>query len=50
MEKLIRSMAKRVDTDEAVGYLVSCCIKDVAGDYQIIPHPPASYALCWRKM
>jgi len=36
MEKLIRSMAKKVDTGEAVGYLVSCCIKDVAGDYQII--------------
>ena len=36
MEKLIRSMAKKVDTDEAVGYLVSCCIKDVAGDYQIM--------------
>jgi hypothetical protein len=27
-------MAKKVDTDEAVGYLVSCCIKDVDGDYQ----------------
>ena len=36
MEKLIRSMAKKVDTDEAVGYLVSCCIKDFAGDYQIM--------------
>ncbi|MBW2721633.1 MAG: hypothetical protein JRC67_05330 [Deltaproteobacteria bacterium] len=30
MEKLIRSMAKKVDADEAVGYLV------VAGDYQIM--------------
>lgn len=36
MEKLIRSMAKKVDADEAVGYLVSCCLKDVAGDYQIM--------------
>ena len=36
MEQLIKSMAKKVDADEAVGYLVSCCIKDIAGDYQIM--------------
>jgi hypothetical protein len=36
MEELIRLMAKKVDNEEAVGYLVSCCIKDAAGDYQIM--------------
>ena len=36
MEKLIRSMAKKVDADEAVGYLVACCIQDADGDYQIM--------------
>lgn len=36
MEELIRSMADKVDNDEMEGYLVSCCLRDVAGDYQIL--------------
>ena len=36
MEELIRAMAKKVDNDEVVGYLVSCCIKDFGDDYQIV--------------
>lgn len=36
MEELIRAMAEMVDRYEAEGYLVSCCLKDVAGDYQIM--------------
>ena len=36
MEEIIRAMARMVDTDQAEGYLVSCCIKDASGDYQIM--------------
>ncbi|UCG20843.1 MAG: hypothetical protein JSU80_14225 [Deltaproteobacteria bacterium] len=36
MEELIRSMAEMVDKEEAEGYLVSCCIQDPSGDYQIM--------------
>ena len=36
MEALIRSMAAKVDNDEVEGYLVSCCVKDESGDYQIM--------------
>ena len=36
MEELIRSMAKKVDSEEAEGYLVSCCIKGASGDFQIM--------------
>ncbi len=36
MEELIKSMAKKVDDDEVEGYLVSCCIQDASGGYQIM--------------
>jgi hypothetical protein len=36
MEKLIRAMAEMVDKEEAEGYLVSCCIQDPSGSYQIM--------------
>jgi hypothetical protein len=29
-------MASKVDNDELVGYLVSCCIKGLGDDYQIM--------------
>ena len=35
MEELIKAMASKVEKDEVVGYLVSCCIKDIDDDYQI---------------
>lgn len=42
MEELIKAMARMVDEDHAEGYLVSCCIKDIAGDYQIMAGARAS--------
>ena len=36
MEELIKTMASKVDKDEIVGYLASCCTKGTADDYQII--------------
>ena len=36
MEELIKTMAKKVDNDEVVGYLVSCCTKDAGDDYEIV--------------
>lgn len=36
MEDLIRDMAEKVDKEEAEGYLVSCCIKEASGEYQIM--------------
>jgi len=36
MEKLIKTMASKVDKDEIVGYLASYCTKGIADDYQII--------------
>jgi hypothetical protein len=42
MEELIRSMAEMVDKEEAEGYLVSCCIQDPPGDYQIMSGARAS--------
>jgi hypothetical protein len=42
MEELIRSMAERVDQEEAEGYLVSCCVKDPSGNYQIMSGARAS--------
>jgi hypothetical protein len=36
MEELIRSMAEMVNKEEAEGYLVSCCVKDASGNYQIM--------------
>jgi hypothetical protein len=42
MEALIRSMAEMVDKEEAEGYLVSCCIQDPSGDYQIMSGARAS--------
>jgi hypothetical protein len=36
MEALIRAMAKKVDNDEAEGYLVTCCTKDAAGDHEVM--------------
>jgi hypothetical protein len=42
MEELIRSMAEMVDKEEVEGYLVSCCIQDPSGDYQIMSGARAS--------
>ena len=42
MEELIRSMAEMVNREEAEGYLVSCCVKDEAGTYQIMSGARAS--------
>jgi hypothetical protein len=42
MEELIRSMAQMVDEEEAEGYLVSCCVKDPSGNYQIMSGARAS--------
>jgi hypothetical protein len=36
MEELIKSMAEKVNKEEAEGYLVSCCVKDDSGNYQIM--------------
>jgi hypothetical protein len=36
MEDLIKSMAHKVDSDEAVGCLVACCTRDLSGDYSIL--------------
>ena len=36
MEKLIRSMAQKVDNDEAEGFLASCCVKQSSGEYEIM--------------
>jgi hypothetical protein len=36
MEKLILAMARKVDNDEAEGYLASCCVKQFSGEYQIM--------------
>ena len=36
MEQLVRAMANKVDNDDVVGYLVSCCMKSFADEYQII--------------
>ena len=42
MEELIRSMAEMVDEEEAEGYLVSCCIQNPSGDFQIMSGARAS--------
>jgi hypothetical protein len=42
MEELIKSMAEKVNKEEAEGYLVSCCVKDVSGNYQIMSGARAS--------
>jgi len=42
MEELIRSMAEMVNREEAEGYLVSCCVKDPSGNYQIMSGARAS--------
>ena len=42
MEEFIRSMAEMVDKEEAEGYLVSCCIQDPSGAYQIMSGARAS--------
>ena len=36
MEELLKTMARRVDREEIVGYLASYCTKGPADDYQII--------------
>ena len=36
MEGLVRAMASKVDKGEAEGCLVSCCVKDYAGQHQIM--------------
>ena len=36
MEELIKTMARKVDEDEIVGYLVSYCTKENTDDYEII--------------
>lgn len=36
MEELLKTMARRVDREEIVGYLASYCTKGLADDYQII--------------
>ena len=42
MEELIMAMAEMVNREEAEGYLVSCCIKDPSGNYQIMSGARAS--------
>lgn len=42
MEDLIKSMAEMVDKEEAEGYLVSGCVKDPSGNYQIMSGARAS--------
>jgi hypothetical protein len=42
MEELIKSMAEKVNKEEAEGYLVSCCVKDSSGNYQIMSGARAS--------
>ena len=36
MEELIRAMAQKLDHGEAEGYLVSCCVRELSGEYQIM--------------
>ncbi|MGD8253631.1 MAG: hypothetical protein PVJ11_10520 [Syntrophobacterales bacterium] len=36
MEELLKTMARKVDREEIVGYLASYCTKGLADDYQII--------------
>ena len=42
MEELIMAMAEMVNKEAAEGYLVSCCVKDPSGNYQIISGARAS--------
>ena len=42
MEELIKAMAEMVNREQAEGYLVSCCVKDPSGNYQIMSGARAS--------
>ena len=42
MEELIKAMAEMVNREEVEGYLVSCCVKDPYGNYQIMSGARAS--------
>ena len=36
MEGLVHAMAEKVDRGEAEGYIVSCCVREGTGDYNIM--------------
>ena len=36
MERIIEAMARKVDNDEVVGYVVSCCTRGPSDDYEIM--------------